>query len=780
MENTNTLIIFTTRQLKSATKDLFHKDNTKRIEIGNHLKIYWLEKYFHRLFTQEELFQTFFEDTGILDEITLDSLKNTRTEIETDSSNLILRLQDSFNYLTEEEKIVPIIEKVEWSPALFEQLNIPPIFRQIYKYKKENVFAYHHLLGYKNVREDSVPFLNALYQDILDYLNLRNDSNKVQFIVHDKDLGLNVYDEEVGRWCKDLVKKGLEIENLQLLAFKHEPASIIFKILSEFDNSPSAAKFINEKITVFIQEVQDRKEKETEFKKEYFDTIIENLCRTKGLIPNFYDLMTNNDYNIESDNLYKVKRAIIKECAENQETKQEVTKTIYVCFIPSTLLNKQETFTCISESFNLLKKDQDKDAIQNKIKTDIQDENSYQPTPVIFLGLLDIMGVEKKSPITSINLDKRYRFLDSSIWYQYEFFEDFQENSFEERLKKRLDLVAKNYKNRLYESNVAREHCEYHTRLLKEAYLKDVGGHASDITPYVFHSESWMKKEADNLHERIKNRKVIHKKNATNSINYIKWNFLLIDDYAHKQLSIRKDSSNPEKTCKTKTEILEELIGNELIGKLHGIDNIEDTISFLSGISLSKETLKKSIKFLKNIKNSNIKNITQAIQLLKDSEDQSKYIKQTIQLLKQCKIDSILENINKIIEFLKTIQPSIVTPFEKIKTHIPILQNLKSNLSKETILRAISHLRNTYNNSSNIQEAIRLLSKIRVLRFKKNIQEVIHLLSQREISINFKNDIILLDYLFSHSDKKEYGIEFIQQIKENPKMNLGIGPFERY
>ena len=174
----------------------------------------------------------------------------------------------------------------------------------------------------------------------------------------------------------------------------------------------------------------------------------------------------------------------------------------------------------------------------------------YIPKPFIILSEKDIMlhSAEK--------LDKRYRFLDSSIWFRYIPLELLENNS-EGRLEDVLESISWASFHSLYRKNVTKEYWELNNRLLKNSYLSDNfgggHGHATYIFPFTFHSETFMEHKAKEM------------QNQFNEIgqNTLSWNFLLVDDYANYSLKERegKDSTSPDSSAfLTKANLVQGLI----------------------------------------------------------------------------------------------------------------------------------------------------------------------------------------------------------------------------
>lgn len=139
--------------------------------------------------------------------------------------------------------------------------------------------------------------------------------------------------------------------------------------------------------------------------------------------------------------------------------------------------------------------------------------------PTLFIGCKDIMDDENVASTEGLRLDRRYRFLDSSIWFRYAALEN------PKTMASALHTFQWAWHHKLYQKNVCQEYVELYARLLENSSLKEFGdGHALNVFPFVFHSEYKMEQERKKLFE-----KKIKPKN-------LKWNFLLVDDYAELEL----------------------------------------------------------------------------------------------------------------------------------------------------------------------------------------------------------------------------------------------------
>jgi len=163
--------------------------------------------------------------------------------------------------------------------------------------------------------------------------------------------------------------------------------------------------------------------------------------------------------------------------------------------------------------------------------------------------------------INSLHLDKRIEFFDSSIWHYYVPLN----KNFKKNFRNVVEKIRKNYENKLYLTNIAREYIEFQSRLMLQSHLAPVGEgtHATHITPFIFHSETVMEQRAKQTLEKIK--KIEEKL----YLRKVKWKFLLVDDYADKGLAIDKTEENNAKLTKgeqkempTKKTIIQDVLKN--------------------------------------------------------------------------------------------------------------------------------------------------------------------------------------------------------------------------
>lgn len=183
----------------------------------------------------------------------------------------------------------------------------------------------------------------------------------------------------------------------------------------------------------------------------------------------------------------------------------------------------------------------------------------FLPTPVLWVGEEDIF-TENSFTYKKLNIDKRILFLDSSIWHYYI---DIPYNI--EEFKRKVNSVFERINNNLCKSknllkiNVSKEFYEFQTRIFKNSYLADFGAHATDVTPFKFHSETRMKEMADEFLTFLKDNGNIdeerEKKRKGIDLTKYKWRLLLVDDYANEKLKIDNENNGP-----TKKDILEKVL----------------------------------------------------------------------------------------------------------------------------------------------------------------------------------------------------------------------------
>jgi hypothetical protein len=131
---------------------------------------------------------------------------------------------------------------------------------------------------------------------------------------------------------------------------------------------------------------------------------------------------------------------------------------------------------------------------------------------------------EISDEVTHNSGDHRSRFLDSNIWFHHVSWRESVKNMHQDLFRAIASCIIY-LQQELYHSNVAIEYLEFQSRMLKNSWLPLVGsggGHAHDVHPFLFHSESYM---AHRLRKQ-------NNKDDLKIENY-QWSFLWIDDHSY-------------------------------------------------------------------------------------------------------------------------------------------------------------------------------------------------------------------------------------------------------
>lgn len=408
--------------------------------------------------------------------------------------------------------------------------------QEIYRIKDELIFARSLII---KGNEDKELTLVEIDQEILDFTiqvikeeNIQEVATIIYFI-HAKELGINdeykVLDKGDSRiknleakLKKELTKK-IGLLNVKFVAYKHGLdhfwSDFLYEDLEKKEPKLSwvdnIQEFFDERY--FFDEGR-RKVIEVDEVNNFIKKSVQNVIGT-----GIYDY----SFKIFEENKIDINKSEIK--------KQPDFQVVYASCVT---FSNPKYLNTLGEEIILSKK-------------------KIEPLPTVIIGEYDLMGdwsklenVYKSITINELNIDKRYRFFDSSIWVRYV---SKKKNQLGESLEQQLERVINEIKNHLenktYETNVAKEYIEYHYRLFKNSYLSDEigGGHARDVTPFMFHSETYMQNEANILFEKF-------------CTDQISWNLLLVDDFADKKLNIGDpQSDNCSFSIQSKKKIIEAL-----------------------------------------------------------------------------------------------------------------------------------------------------------------------------------------------------------------------------
>lgn len=161
---------------------------------------------------------------------------------------------------------------------------------------------------------------------------------------------------------------------------------------------------------------------------------------------------------------------------------------------------------------------------------DKDDRTVYFPTiHISSLNHLRREGWKKNNSNTNV----RYvAALDCSIWNYYYSFEQY----FEDKgtgLIQIIEDICKNYNEGRYQLAVAQEYVELQNRIVLNSYLEYKDGHASSISPFLFHSEKYMRLQIPLLNQISEGKEV----NGDEFGHRCNWRFLLLDDHAQEEIA---------------------------------------------------------------------------------------------------------------------------------------------------------------------------------------------------------------------------------------------------
>lgn len=153
--------------------------------------------------------------------------------------------------------------------------------------------------------------------------------------------------------------------------------------------------------------------------------------------------------------------------------------------------------------------------------------------PIVHVFTRDYLNI-----VYGIRIPRFFKVVDSSIWNFYHWDDSLRGRwPAAARLKDIFDVILRNYRNSKYEFQISHEYANFNYRLVRESYL--VGAHASEVSPFLFHSESGMQ-------SKNKMRESREKLFGEDGSKY-KWRFLLVDDCAEKRsLALHDEKTDRE------------------------------------------------------------------------------------------------------------------------------------------------------------------------------------------------------------------------------------------
>ncbi|MFN0037693.1 MAG: leucine-rich repeat domain-containing protein [Saprospiraceae bacterium] len=178
----------------------------------------------------------------------------------------------------------------------------------------------------------------------------------------------------------------------------------------------------------------------------------------------------------------------------------------------------------------------------------------YRPSPIITISLENAMALheesagldcdpsntkpwkeqrEKSHRLYNLGIDHRVKFLDSSIWHRYVAFDA----GFEKNLFARLSDVVTYSDLRLYRSLASLASLEFQCRMLLNSFIVALGanGHHDAVTPFKFHSETWMARQSERIMQFLR------AEGEEMQLIDLQWNALMVDDQADEPISTIDD-----------------------------------------------------------------------------------------------------------------------------------------------------------------------------------------------------------------------------------------------
>lgn len=177
---------------------------------------------------------------------------------------------------------------------------------------------------------------------------------------------------------------------------------------------------------------------------------------------------------------------------------------------------------------------------------EFQDEHKFKP--IIHLTNIQIISNTDNCNEREIIDNRRSKLkwsrhisrMDSSIWHYYYSIEEHSKNP--QKFSQIISEIEQNYfggeknlsKNKYmfnrYKLSVSEEYEEFYTRLSMSSYIFCMnGGHSANVSPFLFHSESYMKSQ---LEVASPQENILHSQD---------WRILLVDDHATTNMSCSKE-----------------------------------------------------------------------------------------------------------------------------------------------------------------------------------------------------------------------------------------------
>lgn len=236
--------------------------------------------------------------------------------------------------------------------------------------------------------------------------------------------------------------------------------------------------------------------------------------------------------------------------------------------------------------------------------------------PMITIGTYDIMSLyaypyeremadrSYSKTLRSLKLDPRYKFLDSSIWFRYipliplnedESSQEYHtllhpELSFIDRATALLNEMCDYWTKGLYYTNAAVATLELQLRLLRESHITNKigdGGHAEAVTPFKFHSESFLRKRAQQEKDFLEEEWGKDKLSISRECGI---KILIVDDQACGDVKLSSIAKKYEKYMVSKKDLI--------VAPLKEIFKVQDNIRIFTPES-SNKVIEDCLKYLK-------------------------------------------------------------------------------------------------------------------------------------------------------------------------------------
>ena len=235
--------------------------------------------------------------------------------------------------------------------------------------------------------------------------------------------------------------------------------------------------------------------------------------------------------------------------ADNQAPANPGAESIIILFVPTAALTSRFFFQELIIGDTALRRIEPMPGANARHRA-----NSYQPSPIITVSLENAMALYEESAeldcalpnpedwrtrrkrnerLYRLGIDHRVKFLDSSIWHRYVVYDE----GFETNLLARLSDIVVYSDLRLYRSLASLASLEFQCRMLLNSFIAPLGGHGHHeaVTPFKFHSETYMARHSDAILDFLR------KEGEGIQLIDLQWKALTVDDQANQPISTIDD-----------------------------------------------------------------------------------------------------------------------------------------------------------------------------------------------------------------------------------------------